>query len=72
MLDGGHMTPDERMEKLTERVDSIARNVELLSGMQIESEKRLNRLIETVGRMAEILVTHDERLDDLEGNQSAS
>jgi len=66
------MTPDERMEKLTERVDSIARNVELLSGMQIESEKRLNRLIETVGRMAEILVTHDERLDDLEGNQSAS
>jgi flagellar biosynthesis/type III secretory pathway chaperone len=71
MLDGGHMTPDERMEKLTERVDSIARNVELLSGMQIESEKRLNRLIETVGRMAEILVTHDERLDDLEGNQSA-
>jgi hypothetical protein len=64
------MTPEERLDKLTERIDAIARNVELLSGMQIESEKRLNRLIETVGRMASILVTHDERLDNLEGNQA--
>jgi hypothetical protein len=35
MLDGGQMTTEERLDKLTERVDAIARNVELLSGMQI-------------------------------------
>jgi len=67
------MTPEERLDKLTERVDSIARNVELLSGMQIKTEESLQRLEDTVNngftKVANILLSHDERLDDLEGKK---
>jgi hypothetical protein len=69
MLNGGQMTTEEKLDKLTERVDAIARNVELLSGMQIESERRHNRLMEAVERMVNIVVSHDERLDRLEGTR---
>ena len=44
-----------------QRIDAIARNVELLSGMQIETEKHLHQVIR-------LLASHEERLDRLEGN----
>jgi len=52
MMTEGSMDTDER-------IDAIARNVELLSGMQIETEKHLNQVIR-------LLASHEERLDDLE------
>jgi hypothetical protein len=64
------MTPEERLDKLTERVDAIARNVELLSGMQVKTEQQLNRFIDTVNnglvRFALILDNHEDRIHDLE------
>ena len=57
------MTIEERLEALTQ-------TVELLGGMQVETEKKLQRLIDTVNRVALLVVDHDERLDDLEGNQA--
>jgi hypothetical protein len=69
MLNGGHMTPEERYKRIDERLDAIARNVELLSGLQMETEKSLNNLVQTVARLVAVIVTHDERLDQLEGNQ---
>ena len=38
------MTPDERLEKLTERVDALTQSVELLATMHRDHEKRLDQL----------------------------
>ncbi len=58
------------MASIEERLEAIARNRELLSGMQLKTEEALNRLTDTVNtgftKVARILVTHEERLDDLE------
>jgi hypothetical protein len=67
MLNGGHMTPEERLDKLTERVDAIARNVELLSGMQIKTEENFQRLEKGMTRFAWILDNHEDRIETLEG-----
>jgi hypothetical protein len=67
------MTTEEKLDKLTDRVDAIARNLELLSGMQIVTEEKLQRLEDTVNKaftqVSNILQSHDERLDNLEGKQ---
>ncbi len=72
------MTPEERFDKLTERVDAIARNLELLSGMQIETERKLQSLIDSTKQFEEtinrgmdqtacILRNHEQRINALEG-----
>lgn len=61
------MTTDERLDRLTERVDGLAHSVELLAGMQIETEKRVTELAvrstETEKRIAELAV-HSTDLQD--------
>jgi hypothetical protein len=70
------MSVDERLEALTH-------SVELLAGMQIETEKRMVRLIEQSARLQESMATladgmagitrivldHDDRIEKLEGDQ---
>jgi hypothetical protein len=70
------MSVDERLEALTH-------SVELLAGMQIETEKRMVRLIEQSARLQESMATladgmagitrivldHDDRIEKLEGEQ---
>jgi len=77
------MTTDERLDKLesivvrlAERTEALSHSVELLAGMQIETEKRMTlladvttRLEESVARVVTVLVSHEERLDTLEGNR---
>jgi len=38
------MTPDERLDKLTERVDALTQSVELLASFHRDSERRYERL----------------------------
>jgi hypothetical protein len=78
------VTTDERLEKLTERVDGLAHSVELLAGMQIETEKRMTTLIEQstdlkgkiatladiMAQLTRIVLNHSERIENLEGNQA--
>lgn len=78
------MTTDERLEKLTERVGGLAHSVELLAGMQIETEKRMTELIEQstdltekiaaladiMAQLTRIVLNHSERIENLEGNQA--
>jgi hypothetical protein len=54
------MTIDERLEKLAERTDAIARNVELLTRLHIDKERRYQerfakklivRLVDTMERL---------------------
>ena len=71
------MTTDERLDRLTERVDATAQSVELLPHLHEELERETSarfgevasRFSETLGfinRLAHIAEVHEQRLDDLE------
>jgi hypothetical protein len=68
-MDGGQMNIDERLEALTH-------TVELLAGLQMETEKKLARLTETMATLADgmihltrVALDHTERIENLEGNR---
>lgn len=67
-FDEGHMTTEEKLDKLIERVDAIARNLELLSTMQVKTEESMGRLAETSVILSRMVLEHDERIERLEGN----
>jgi hypothetical protein len=58
------------MASIDERLEAITRNLELLASLQADTERKLNRLTETVNsgftKVAAILVRHEERLDELQ------
>lgn len=54
---------------IDERLEALTQTVELLGGMQIETERKLQNLIDTVNRVALVVVDHEERLDGLEGKR---
>jgi len=54
---------------MEQRLEALTQSVELLASMQVETEKRLQLLIDSVTRMATAIRDHEERLDNLEGNQ---
>jgi hypothetical protein len=71
------MTIDERLEKLAERTEAIAQSVELLTSFHLDSERRYEerfakteermvQLIDSMNRLPNIVIRHEERLDDLE------
>jgi hypothetical protein len=62
------MTTEEKLDKLIERVDAIARNLELLSTMQVKTEESMGRLAETSVILSRMVLEHDERIERLEGN----
>lgn len=66
------MTSEERLDKLTERVDAIAEHVQILSGMQVETERKLQAFMESVNtglvRFALILSNHEDRIEQLEAS----
>jgi len=62
------MTTEEKLDKLIERVDAIARNLELLSTMQVKTEESMGRLAETSVILSRMVLGHDERIERLEGN----
>jgi hypothetical protein len=81
MLGGGHMTPEERIEAIAQSAELLAgmqlkteQNLQDLAAAHIETEKSLKRLEDTVNngfmKTANILRSHDERLDNLEGKQA--
>ena len=78
------MTPDERLDRLSERVDAIAQSLELLTTLHRDLEQQTAarfaetaaetaaRFSETLGfinRLARIADIHEQRLDDLESRQ---
>jgi hypothetical protein len=65
------MTTDQRLDKLTERVDAIAQSVELLTALHQDLEKQTAaRFADTlvfINRLAHIAEAHEQRIDRLEG-----
>ena len=67
------MTFEERIDRLTDRHEALTQTVEIIAGMQRENEGRMGKiedkmaqLTETMNRLANIVIVHDQRLDDLE------
>ncbi len=66
---------------IDERLEGLTHSVELLAGMQIETEKRMAQLVEQSTRLQDAIATmaegvaqitrvvldHDQRIDNLEG-----
>jgi copper oxidase (laccase) domain-containing protein len=62
---------------IDERLEALTHSVELLAAMHKDSEKRMQRLEELVTDIAEgtarllhVAQVHEQRINDLEGNQS--
>jgi len=63
------MTIDERLEKLTERHEALTQTVELIAAAQLKADERLVQLMETMNRLGNIIIAHEERIDGLEGRR---
>jgi hypothetical protein len=53
------MTIDERLEALTQ-------TVELIAHAQIKNDERMGQLMETMTRLGNIIIAHEERIERLE------
>ncbi|MCL4854335.1 MAG: hypothetical protein KJZ78_23495 [Bryobacteraceae bacterium] len=52
---------------IDERLEALVQTVEIIAGMQRETERRMAQLTETMNRLANIVIRHEERLDQLDG-----
>jgi hypothetical protein len=60
------MTIDERLDRLTERHEALTQTVELIAAAQIKNDERMAELTETMTRLANIIIAHEQRIEDLE------
>jgi hypothetical protein len=60
------MTVDERIERLTERHEALTQTVELIAAAQLRSDERLAQLMDTMNRLGNIVIAHEERIERLE------
>jgi chromosome segregation ATPase len=67
------MTIDERLEKLTERHETLTQSVELLRIAQEETDRRFKRVADLfaqtdgfINDLARIARSHEDRLDNIE------
>jgi two-component sensor histidine kinase len=64
------MTIDEKLERLTDRVDAIAQSVELLTTLHRDLEKetaaKFAETLQFINRLAHVAEAHEERIDRLE------
>jgi hypothetical protein len=60
------MTIDERLERLTERHEALTQTVELIAAAQIKNDERMAELTETMTRLANIIIAHEQRIENLE------
>jgi hypothetical protein len=63
------MTIDERLEFLLQSTESLHASVQELHGIVQEHTKQLQVDAENIRRLANIASSHEQRLDDLEGQQ---
>jgi|KBSMisStandDraft_5_1062788.scaffolds.fasta_scaffold1064422_1 hypothetical protein len=66
-------TPEERfdriertLDRILERHETLARTIDVLGDMQRASDERLAQIMDTMTSLANIISSHDQRLDNLE------
>ena len=60
------MTTEEKLDRLTDRVDAIAQSVELIAHAQIKNDERMGQLMETMTRLGNIIIAHEQRIENPE------
>ena len=60
------MTIDERLDRLTERHEALTQTVELIAVQQLKNDERMAQLMDTMNRLANIIIAHEQRIEDLE------
>jgi hypothetical protein len=60
------MTIDERLDRLTERHEALTQTVELIAAAQVKNDERMAQLMDTMNRLANIIIAHEQRIEDLE------
>ena len=63
------MNIDERLDRLTERHEALTQTVELIAAAQIKNDERMAELTETMTRLANIIIAHEQRIENLEDNR---
>ena len=63
------MTIDERLQFLLQSTEPLHASVQELHGIVQEHTKQLQVDAENIRRLANIAASHEQRLDDLEGQQ---
>ena len=61
------MTIDERLERLTERHEALTETVELIAAAQVKNDERMGQLMDTMNRLGNIIIAHEQRIEHLEG-----
>lgn len=71
---GPGMTIDERLERLTERHEALARGVEILVAENRKTaeenqrrDRRLGEIMEGIARLLHVAEIHERRITELEG-----
>jgi len=54
------------LEAQKERQEALAQSLELLKSLHDDNERRIGQLMDTMNRLGNIVISHDQRLDDLE------
>jgi archaellum component FlaC len=63
------MTIDERLDRLTERYEALTQTVELIAAQQLKNDERMGQLMDTMNRLGNIVIAHEQRIEDLEDRQ---
>jgi hypothetical protein len=65
------MTAEERFARIEEKHAALAESVEVLAGMRRVTERNLDRLSGAVVVLAASVRSHQDRLNNLEGGETA-
>jgi hypothetical protein len=52
--------------RLQERHEALAQSLELLKSLHDDNERRIGQLMDSMNRLVNIVISHEQRLDDLE------
>ena len=58
------MTPEERMDKIDERLQAVAETLEIVAGMQKTNEESIAVLSRNMIRLVDIVQAHEQRLNE--------
>jgi len=57
---------ERTLDRILERHETLARTIDVLGDMQRASDERLAQIMDTMTSLANIISSHDQRLDNLE------
>jgi hypothetical protein len=60
------MTIDQRLDRLTERHEALTQTVEFIAAAQLKADERMAQLMDTMNRLGNIIIAHEERIEHLE------